>query len=58
MAVIDPRVLAPFRSRADRCRDDSGMRERPIPAPSGETLHHRTVELSPYWRSTSFTAIR
>ncbi len=29
MAVIDPRVLAPFRSRADRCRDDSGMRERP-----------------------------
>ena len=33
MAVIDPRVFAPFRSRADRCRDDSGMRERPIPAP-------------------------
>jgi mitochondrial fission protein ELM1 len=29
VAVIDARVLAPFRPRTDRCRDDSGMRERP-----------------------------
>ncbi len=29
MAIVDPRVLAPFQSREDRCRDASGMRARP-----------------------------
>jgi len=29
MPFVDTRILAPFRSRGDQCRDASGMRSRP-----------------------------